>query len=57
VLFSSIIFGSGIGVDPFSQELEEMVRLINLYCPYEDIMGFWEGYFVEDMLRCLKPIF
>jgi hypothetical protein len=57
VLFSSIIFGSRIGVDPFSQELEEMVTLIKLYCAYEDIMGFWEGYFVEDMLRCLKPIF
>jgi hypothetical protein len=57
VLFNSIIFGSGIGVDPFSQELEEMVTLINLYCPYEDIMGFWEGYFVEDVLRCLKQIF
>jgi hypothetical protein len=57
VLFSSIIFGSRIAVDPFSQELEEMVTLINLYCPYEDIMGFWEGYFVEDMRRCLKPIF
>jgi hypothetical protein len=57
VLFNSIIFGSGIGVDPFSQELEEMVTLINLYCPYEDIMGFWGGYFVEDVLRCLKQIF
>jgi hypothetical protein len=57
VLFNSIIFGSRIGVDPFSQELEEMVTLINLYRPYEDIMGFWEGYFVEDVLRCLKQIF
>lgn len=39
---------SRMGVELFSQELNSLLILLNIYGPYQDRVGFWEKFFSKS---------